>query len=40
MQLPDKKTHRSPTFDFIVLIGMVANMLLAVFLLLYYFDLI
>ena len=38
MELPEQKHRNSPLFDFIVLIGMVANLILAVFLLLYYFD--
>ncbi len=33
------KKKNTQLFDFIVLIGMVLNMLLAVFLVLYYFDL-
>ncbi len=36
---PSKQVRNSQLFDFIVLIGMVLNMLLAVFLVLYYFDL-
>ena len=36
---PGRPTRNSQLFDFIVLIGMVLNMLLAVFLVLYYFDL-
>jgi hypothetical protein len=40
MDLPEKKRQKSPLFDFIVLLGMVANMILALFLILYYFDLI
>jgi hypothetical protein len=36
---PSKPTRNTQLFDFIVLIGMVLNMLLAVFLVLYYFDL-
>jgi hypothetical protein len=36
----DPKEKRNTTlFDFIVLLGMVANLILAVFLILYYFDL-
>ena len=34
-----RKERRSNVFDFIVLLGMVANMIIAVFMLLYYFDL-
>ncbi|MGH7274276.1 MAG: hypothetical protein ACREIQ_07465 [Nitrospiria bacterium] len=34
-----RKERRSNIFDFIVLLGMVANMVIAVFMLLYYFDL-
>jgi hypothetical protein len=34
-----RKERRSNVFDFIVLLGMVANMVIAVFMLLYYFDL-
>jgi hypothetical protein len=36
---PSRQVRNSQLFDFIVLIGMVLNMLLAVFLVLYYFDL-
>ena len=36
---PGKQVRNTQLFDFIVLIGMVLNMLLAVFLVLYYFDL-
>jgi len=36
---PGKRLRNTQLFDFIVLIGMVLNMLLAVFLVLYYFDL-
>jgi hypothetical protein len=36
---PGKLGRNTQLFDFIVLIGMVLNMLLAVFLVLYYFDL-
>lgn len=36
---PGKQAKNTQLFDFIVLIGMVLNMLLAVFLVLYYFDL-
>jgi len=41
MNPSDEKTNKKNTqiFDFIVLIGMVLNLLLAVFLVLYYFDL-
>lgn len=40
MNIPEKpKSRDSSIFDFIVMIGMVANMILAVFLVLYYFDL-
>jgi hypothetical protein len=39
MDLPEKKRQKSPLFDFIVLLGMVANMILALFLIMYYFDL-
>jgi len=35
----DKNAKNTQIFDFIVLIGMVLNLLLAVFLILYYFDL-
>ena len=34
-----RKERRGNVFDFIVLLGMVANMIIAVFMLLYYFDL-
>jgi hypothetical protein len=34
-----KQVRNSQLFDFIVLIGMVLNLLLAVFLVLYYLDL-
>jgi hypothetical protein len=38
-KLPERQRRNSPVFDFIVLLGMVANLILAVFLILYYFDL-
>jgi hypothetical protein len=38
MQVPERKKQKSPLFDFIVLLGMVANLVLALFLILYYFD--
>lgn len=38
MDLPARKKEKSPLFDFIVLLGMVANIILALFLILYYFD--
>lgn len=38
MESPDQEKRNTPIFDFIVLIGMVANLILAVFLILYYFD--
>jgi hypothetical protein len=38
MDLPEQKKQKSPLFDFIVLLGMVANIILALFLILYYFD--
>ena len=41
MPLPDppaESKRNTPLFDFIVLLGMVVNLILAVFLLLYYFD--
>ena len=34
-----RKARHTNTFDFIVLLGMVANIIVAVFMLLYYFDL-
>jgi|GEM_PF-1416056 len=34
-----RKERSTNVFDFIVLLGMVANIVLAVFMLLYYFDL-
>lgn len=34
-----QKERNTNIFDFIVLLGMVANIVLAVFMLLYYFDL-
>jgi hypothetical protein len=34
-----RKERNTNIFDFIVLLGMVANIVLAVFMLLYYFDL-
>ena len=34
-----RRERRGNVFDFIVLLGMVANMIIAVFMLLYYFDL-
>jgi hypothetical protein len=40
MDTPEQKKRNTPTFDFIVLLGMVANLILAVFLILYYFGLI
>ena len=36
---PEPKRRNTPFFDFVVLVGMVANLILAVFLILYYFDL-
>lgn len=39
MDIPGQKKRNTPTFDFIVLLGMVANLILAVFLILYYFGL-
>lgn len=39
MEIPARKREKSPVFDFIVMIGMVVNLILAVFLILYYFDL-
>jgi hypothetical protein len=39
MDTPEQKKRNTPTFDFIVLLGMVANLILAVFLILYYFGL-
>ena len=40
MDIPDRpKSRESSVFDFIVMLGMVANIILAVFLILYYFDL-
>lgn len=38
MDAPEQRKRNTPVFDFIVLIGMVANLILAVFLILYYFD--
>lgn len=38
MDTSEQKRRNTPVFDFIVLIGMVANLILAVFLILYYFD--
>ena len=38
MDIPERKREKSPLFDFIVLLGMVANLILALFLILYYFD--
>ncbi|HEY5648931.1 MAG TPA: hypothetical protein VIU33_05490 [Nitrospiria bacterium] len=37
-ETPEQEKRNTPIFDFIVLIGMVANLILAVFLILYYFD--
>lgn len=34
-----RKERNTNIFDFIVLLGMVANIVIAVFMLLYYFDL-
>ena len=34
-----RKERHTNIFDFIVLLGMVANIIIAVFMLLYYFDL-
>jgi hypothetical protein len=34
-----RKERNTNIFDFIVLLGMVANIIVAVFMLLYYFDL-
>ena len=39
MDLPERNRQKSPLFDFIVLLGMVANIILALFLIMYYFDL-
>lgn len=39
MDSPEQRKRNTPTFDFIVLLGMVANLILAVFLILYYFGL-
>ena len=39
MEIPQRKREKSAFFDFIVLIGMVTNLILAVFLILYYFNL-
>ena len=39
MNLDPGKEKNSPVFDLIVLIGMVLNILLAIVLVLYYFDL-
>lgn len=39
MELPERRRRNTPLFDFIVLLGMVANLILAVFLVLYYLDL-
>ncbi len=38
MESPDQDKRNTPVFDFIVLLGMVVNLILAVFLILYYFD--
>ena len=35
----DPKKRSTPVFDFVVLLGMVVNLILAIFLILYYFDL-
>jgi hypothetical protein len=37
-ETPEQRKRNTPTFDFIVLLGMVANLILAVFLILYYFG--
>ncbi|HEX9757326.1 MAG TPA: hypothetical protein VGB26_05950 [Nitrospiria bacterium] len=39
MDAEQKKERKKSIFDLIVLVGMVANIVLAVFMLLYYFDL-
>jgi hypothetical protein len=39
VQEQQRKERSSSIFDFIVLLGMVANIIIAVFMLLYYFDL-
>ncbi len=41
MELDDqqRKERNTNIFDFIVLLGMVANIVIAMFMLLYYFDL-
>jgi len=39
MDSPEQRKRNTPAFDFIVLLGMVANLILAVFLILYYFGL-
>ncbi len=38
-QQQQQKERNTNVFDFIVLLGMVANIVIAVFMLLYYFDL-
>lgn len=39
MDAEQKKERKQSVFDLIVLVGMVANIILALFMLLYYFDL-
>lgn len=39
MDAEEKRERNKSIFDLIVLIGMVANIVIAVFMLLYYFDL-
>ena len=39
VQEQQRKERNTSIFDFIVLLGMVANIIVAVFMLLYYFDL-
>ena len=38
MDNTDPRKRNTPVFDFVVLLGMVVNLILAVFLILYYFD--
>ena len=39
LEVKDKKTRNKAIFDYIVLLGMVVNIVIAVFMVLYYFDL-
>jgi hypothetical protein len=38
MEVDDRKAKKRAIFDYVVLVGMVVNIILAVFMVLYYFD--